>query len=104
MHTQDLTTHQVPRLTILFTSFCPALILWVNFLSTVGFQAIVSQVLLSLATTYSMAIGCSLYSRIYNPELLGAEWNGIFQLGTFWGKINDGIALVFLVFVWVLCW
>lgn len=89
-------------MTIAFTAISPVLILWVNFVSAVGFQAIISQVTLSLTTTYIMAIGCSLYSRYRNPDLLGREWRGIFQLGTFWGKINDIIALVFLVYAWTL--
>lgn len=101
---RDLETKQVPRITIALTAFSPALILWINFLSTVGFQAIASQVLLSLTTTYMMAIGCSLHSRIYNPDLLGRDWNGVFQLGTFWGKIIDIVSLCFLAFIWVLCW
>ena len=80
------------------------LILWINFLSTVGFQAIASQVTLSLTTTYMMAISCSLYSRIYQPDQLGRKWNGIFELGTFWGTIVDVVSLCFLSLIWVLSW
>lgn len=95
---------RLPIITICFTAICPIFILWINFLSSVGFQAIVSQVTLSLSTTYIMAIGNSLYSRIYQPELLGRSFNGLFQLGTIWGCIIDTIAICFLTFIWILAW
>lgn len=78
--------------------------LWLNFVSSVGFLALGSQVTLSLATTYMMALGCSLYSRFYHPERLGSQWNGIFQLGKVWGSIADVIGICFLSLVWCLAW
>ena len=89
---------------MLFTAITPAMTLWINFLSPVGFSAIVSQVTLSLVTTYMLAIGCSLYSRIYYPDVLGRERKGLFQLGQVWGSINDTIALLFLAVIWVFAW
>ncbi|KAK5164305.1 uncharacterized protein LTR77_010000 [Saxophila tyrrhenica] len=50
-----------------------------------------------------MAVTCSLYSRFYQPNLLGRDFTGIFHLGTFWEKTVDGVSVVFLTFVWVLC-
>lgn len=100
----DLEREQVPRITIALVAFSPLVYLWINFLTAVGFQAIISQVTLSLTTTYIMAIGCSLYSRIYHPDQLGRSYNGVFQLGTFWGSIIDGVSLVFLAFMWCLTW
>lgn len=82
----------------------PLIWLWLNFVSSVGFLAIGSQVTLSLATTYMLALSCSLYSRIYQPELLGPESNGIFQLGKTWGILADVLGLAFLSLVWVLAW
>lgn len=92
----------MPRLTIVFTCIFPILLLWINFVSSVGLQAIGPQVTLTLSTTYIMAIDCSLHSRIYQPDLLGRDWKGIFHLGTFWGSAVDITALVFLAFAWVL--
>lgn len=78
--------------------------LWLNFVSSAGFLALGSQVTLSLATTYMFVLACSLYSRIANPDQLGRNSNGIFQLGRFWGSIVDITALVFLSFIFVLAW
>lgn len=101
---QDLENKQVPRITIVLTAMSLLVWLWLNFVSSAGFLAIGSQVTLSLATTYMLAISCSLYSRIYQPELLGRESNGIFQLGQFWGSVADVLGLCFLSLVWVLAW
>jgi hypothetical protein len=78
--------------------------LWLNFVSSTGFLAIGSQVTLSLATTYLFAVSCSLYSRWYQPHLLGRDFNGIFQLGQFWGSVADITAICFLSLIWVLAW
>ena len=59
-----------------------------NFYSGVGFQAIGSQCVLSLSSTYLMAVGCSLNSRFWQPDLLGRNWGGIFHLGTRWYAIS----------------
>ena len=101
---QDLQKEQVPRITIVLTALSPIIWLWLNFVSSAGFLALGSQVTLSLATTYMLAISCSLYSRIYQPDILGRESNGIFQLGKVWGSLADVLALCFLSLVWVLAW
>lgn len=101
---QDLEKEQVPRITIFLTAMSPLIWLWLNFVSSAGFLALGSQVTLSLATTYMLAIACSLYSRIYQPDVLGKEADGIFQLGKFWGTIADVVGLCFLSLVWVLAW
>lgn len=101
---QDLRPDQLPRITICFTALSPLLTLWINFVSSVGFPAIVSQVTLSLTTTYLMAICCSLYSRFYQPDLLGRQCKGIFQLGKMWGSINDLLSICFLAYVWIFAW
>ncbi len=101
---QDLERQQVPRITIILTALSPVIWIWLNFVSSIGFLALGSQVTLSLATTYMLAIACSLYSRIYQPGVLGVESNGIFQLGRFWGCIVDVTALCFLSLLWVLAW
>ena len=101
---QDLENYQVPRITIVFTALSPMIWLWLNFVSATGFLAIGSQVTLTLATTYLLAVSCSLYSRLNNPDLLGRERNGIFQLGTFWGTIVDVSALCYLSLIFVLAW
>lgn len=94
----------MPRITIVFTALSPLLWLWLNFVSSAGFLALGSQVTLSLATTYMLATGCSLYSRVYQPHVLGEESNGIFQLGKVWGSIADIMGLCFLSLIWVLAW
>ncbi|KAK5173804.1 uncharacterized protein LTR77_002485 [Saxophila tyrrhenica] len=100
----DLEKEQVPRITIVLTALSPMIWLWLNFVSSAGFLALGSQVTLSLASTYMLALSCSLYSRFYHPDLLGAESNGIFQLGKFWGSVCDTVGLCFLSLVWVLAW
>lgn len=80
----DLERERVPRVTIVLTALSPLVTLWINFVSSVGFQALGSQCVLSLSTTYILAISCSFYSRFYSPELLGRESAGIFQLGAQW--------------------
>ena len=86
---RDLEEQRVPRITIVLTALSPLATLWINFYSGVGFQAIGSQCVLSLSSTYLMAIGCSLYSRFRRPDLLGEEPNGIFQLGKRWYVIQS---------------
>ncbi|KAK3712082.1 hypothetical protein LTR37_009173 [Vermiconidia calcicola] len=103
MH-KDLTEQRVPLFSICFMGVAPLLILWLNFVSSVAYSALISQVTLSLTTTYLMAVGCSLYSRFFQPDLLGRDFTGLFHLGQFWGTIVDGVSVVFLTFVWVLCW
>lgn len=44
-----------------------------------------------------LAISCSLYSRIYQPDVLGRESQGIFQLGKFWGTVADVLGLCFFL-------
>ncbi|KAI7215022.1 hypothetical protein KC333_g5677 [Hortaea werneckii] len=100
----DLERQTVPRITIVLTALSPLLTLWINFYSGVGFQAIGSQCILSLSSTYLMAIGCSLHSRFRRPELLGRTYNGIFHPGVIWGTFIDATALCFLCFVWVFSW
>ncbi|KAK5170561.1 uncharacterized protein LTR77_005149 [Saxophila tyrrhenica] len=80
----DLQKAGVPRITIVLVALAPALLLWINFVSAVGFQALGSQCILSLSSTYMLAISCSFWSRFHQPDLLGRDYGGIFHLGTFW--------------------
>lgn len=81
---KDLEEERVPRITIVLTAVSPLVTLWINFVSDVGFQTLRSQCIISLSLTYLMAIGCSLYSRFWYPDLLGKTWTGVFQLGAQW--------------------
>jgi hypothetical protein len=81
---KDLNEQRVPRITIVLTALSPLVTLWINFLSSVGFQALGSQCIISISSTYIMAIGCSLYSRFRRPDLLGRTYVNIFQLGAAW--------------------
>ena len=71
----------INAITIVLTALSPLVTLWINFVSSVGFQALGSQCVLSLSSTYLMAVGCSFYSRFARPHCLGMERKGLFQLG-----------------------
>ncbi|KAK5131252.1 hypothetical protein LTR08_001157 [Meristemomyces frigidus] len=100
---KDLNEEGLPRRCILIAAILPLVILWINFVSGVGFQAIVSQVTMALVITYFMVFACALDSRIYRPEVLGYAPNGIWQAGRRWGIVMDIIAMVFLFVVGLLC-
>lgn len=101
---QDLGQEGLPRICIVIADVLPLLILWINFVSGVGFQAIVSQVTMSLVISYFLVFACSLDARINRPELLGISANGFWQPGTPLGITMDVVAMVFLFIVGLVCW
>jgi len=101
---QDLNEEGLPKRCVVIAAALPVLLLWINFRSSVGFQAIVSQTTLALITTYSMVNACATYSRIHHPELLGKDRSGWLQPGKHLGIVLDVIALVFLFIIGLLCW
>jgi hypothetical protein len=82
----------------------PLVILWINFVSNVGYSAIVSQVTLALVTTYFMVFACALDARINRTELLGYKCSGFWQLGRNWGIVMDITGMIFLFIVGVFSW
>jgi len=82
----------------------PLLILWINFVSAVGFQAIVSQVTMALVISYFLVFACALEARINRPELLGSNQSGFWQPGKTLGIALDITAMGFLLVVGLLCW
>jgi len=101
---QDINEDGLPRGCVIIADVLPLVILWINFVSGVGFQAIVSQVTLSLVITYFLVFVCSLDSRIHRPELLGSKRDGLWQPGRSLGMVLDIAAIIFLFVVGVLCW
>lgn len=101
---QDLNHQGLPRICILAADILPLVILWINFVSGVGFQAIVSQVTMALVITYFLVFACALASRIHRPKLLGEKLNGFWQPGRELGIAMDTVAMVFLFIVGLLCW
>ncbi|KAK5115016.1 hypothetical protein LTR85_010054 [Meristemomyces frigidus] len=100
---KDLNEDGLPRGCVIIADALPLLILWINFKSSVGFQAIVSQVTMALVITYFMVFACSLDSRIYRPELLGFTHDGAWHPGRHLGIVMDIVAMVFLFVVGLLC-
>lgn len=101
---QDLDGHGLPNRCVIIGSALPLVILWINFVSGVGFQAIVSQVTMSLMITYFLVFACSLDSRVNRPELLGSKRKGFWQPGRSLGIFLDSVAIIFLFMIAILCW
>ncbi|KAK3073197.1 hypothetical protein LTR53_005436 [Teratosphaeriaceae sp. CCFEE 6253] len=100
---KDLSEEGLPRVCIILGAVLPLVILWINFISSVGFQAIVSTTTLALVGTYFMVFACSLHSRIYRPELLGSARGGFLQPGKTLGSALDIISMIFLFINGLLC-
>jgi choline transport protein len=67
---------KVPANSVAFTSAITILLSLINIGSDVAFNAIISLNLVSLMLTYMVSIGCVLYRRVYQPELLPhARWS-----------------------------
>lgn len=101
---KDLNEQGLPRICILIVATLPVIILWINFVSAVGFQAIVSQVTLALVITYFMVFASSLDARIHRPELLGYNRGGWWEPGRSLGIAMDVTAMVFLFIIGLISW
>ena len=101
---QDLNEEGLPRRCICIAAALPVVILWINFVSGVGFQAIVSQVILALVITYFMVFACALDSRIHRPELLSHDASGFWHAGRHWGMAMDIVAMTYLFVIGVISW
>lgn len=76
---------KVPANSVALTAGITILLSLINVGSDVAFNAIISLNLVSLMLSYMMSIGCVLYRRIYQPELLPhARWS----LGRYGTAIN----------------
>ncbi|KAK3623583.1 hypothetical protein LTR56_021546 [Elasticomyces elasticus] len=100
---RDLNGQGLPRRCVVIACILPLIILWINFVSLVGFQAIISQVTLALVITYFMVFACSLNARINRPGLLGSTPNGFFKPGRSLGIAMDIMAMVFLFVMGLVC-
>ncbi|KAK3631706.1 hypothetical protein LTR22_020944 [Elasticomyces elasticus] len=100
---KDLNGEGFPRRCVVIACILPLIILWINFVSSVGFQAIVSQVTLALVITYFMVFACSLDARIHRPDLLGSAPGSFFRPGRYLGIATDITAMVFLFLIGLIC-
>ena len=67
---------KVPANSVALTAMITILLSLINIGSDVAFNAIISLNLVSLMLTYMVSIGCVLYRRVYQPELLPhARWS-----------------------------
>ncbi|KAK5744121.1 hypothetical protein LTR17_002151 [Elasticomyces elasticus] len=100
---KDLNGQGLPRRCVVIACILPLIILWINFVSLVGFQAIISQVTLALVITYFMVFACSLDARINRPDLLGSAPSGFFKPCRSLGIAMDITAMVFLFVMGLVC-
>lgn len=90
---------QMPSNSVAFTCIITFLLSLINLGSSTAFNAIISLNLVSLMITYTISIGCVLYRRVYNPELLPtARWS----LGRMGVPINLA-AFLYSTFVFFWC-
>ena len=86
---QDLNKIGVPTRCIVIADTLPLVLLWLNFVSSVGYQAIVSQVTLALTVSYFLVFACALDTRLYRPQVLGYNHGGFWQPGRRLGVMLD---------------
>ncbi|SMQ47770.1 unnamed protein product [Zymoseptoria tritici ST99CH_3D1] len=92
-------TLEVPANAVIATCAFTIILSFINFGSDVAFNAIISLNLVSLMITYMISIGCVLYRRVYEPELLPkARWS----LGK-WGVPVNLAALAYTTFAFFWC-
>lgn len=85
----------IPANAILLSCFISILLSLINLGSTAAFEGIISLNVAALMASYIVSIGCVLYRRIYEPELLPpARWS----LGPRMGPVVNAIGLVYAVF------
>ena len=91
-------TLEIPANAIYFTCIFTILLSLINIGSSIAFAAIMSLQVVAIMMTYVCSIGCILYRRIYNPELLPKTRWGLGR----WGVIVNSLALGYSVntFFW----
>jgi choline transport protein len=68
-NTQKVTDHEYPDTAVKWAVVLAGLVTFVNLFSAVGFNAIISLILVTLLLSYAITIASTIFRRIYGPGL-----------------------------------